>query len=204
MTHFYKQLLEQSEQQHEAAVSATTEPSSSTLKPQVGPSAPAPSGPNLTIARPPDMQMSDLEKARLATAEGKVVELNDDDQIVDHRDLLSAGLNLAAPNTRRLGLTLGKKDAKQEEVVTHRAVGTAASRREIIARRQREIEEQLVEEEKRTVEEARRKEEERVSRVVQKRNTEEDVQSAKQRYLERKRRKLEESTANGAIGDEGS
>jgi len=202
MSHFYKQLLEQNEAQHNAAVSAvsqvteTAEPSST--KKQVGPSAPSSSavvsGPNLTITRPTDEPLSDLERARIAIAEGKSVELNDDNQIVDQRDLLSAGLNLAAPNTRRLGIGSSKRKPGDHpgEVSTHRAVGTAASRKEIAARREREIEVQLKEEQERTAEEARKKEEERLARIVQKRNTEEDVQSARQRYLERKRRKLEE------------
>ncbi|KLO13523.1 hypothetical protein SCHPADRAFT_997291 [Schizopora paradoxa] len=200
MSHFYKQLLEQSEAEHTAAVTATTQspvvtgPTQS--KRQIGPSAPA--GPNLTITRPSDEPLSDLERARIAASEGKKVELNDDNQIVDQRDLLSAGLNLSAPNTRQLGFGSSKRklDAKEGEVVTHRAVGTAASRKEIAARREREIATQLKEEEQRAAEEARRKEEERLARVVQKRNTEEDVQTARQRYLERKRRKLEEANAN--------
>ena len=202
MSHFDKQLLEQSEAQHSAAVTATSQANETPESPQtqtkrqIGPSAP--SGPNLTITRPSDEPLSDLERARLAEAEGKKVELNDDNQIVDQRDLLSAGLNLAAPNTRKLGIGSSKKkpDDQQGEVSTHRAVGTAASRKEIAARREREIEVQLKEEQERTAEEARRKEEERLARVVQKRNTEEDVQSARQRYLERKRRKLEETSNN--------
>ena len=56
------------------------------------------------------------------------VELNDDNQIVDHRDLLSAGLNLGGVNTRRLGLSK-TQGAKKDEgpAVEHRAAGTAAS-----------------------------------------------------------------------------
>jgi len=212
MSHFYQQLLEQNEQEHSAAVQAISNqsdenPSSAHSKKNYGPSVPEASGPNLTITRPPDLgSLSDLAKAQLAMSEGKDVELNDDNQIVDHRDLLSAGLNLSAPNTRRLGLTLGKRKADEDEkghVESHRAVGTAASRREIQARREREIEMQLKEEQRREADESRRLEEERVLRVVQKRNNDNDVKSARERYLERKRRKLEELSGIVAASDGG-
>ena len=133
---------------------------------------------------------------KIAREEGKEVEVNDDGQIVDSRELLSAGLNLSAPNTRKLGLTLKKKPGAangDEPVVAHRAVGSAASQREINERRRREIQTQLTEEKERTRKEVEERERESMARNVAKRNTVEDVQSAKERYLERKRRKLEEA-----------
>lgn len=197
MAHFYRKLLEESEQQHEQTVAATTSTESkSTIGPQ---------GPNLTITKPPDFTpKSDLELARQAQEEGKDVELNDDNQIVDKRDLLSAGLNLSAPNTRRLGLqTMKGKQPAQEEVQTHRAVGTAASRREINERRAREVARQLEEERERLLEERERQEQESINRVVAKRNTEDAVKSARERYLERKRRRVEEAATSGDGTQEG-
>jgi coiled-coil domain-containing protein 55 len=195
MAHFYRKLLDESEQQHAETVQATT---SSTTK---GPQGPAL---NLTITKPPDMApKSDVELARIAREQGKEVELNDDNQIVDKRDLLSAGLNLSAPNTRRLGLTVSKDKSDNEPMQTHRAVGTAASRREINERRTREIRQQMVQEEERVREEKEREEYERTQRIVAKRNQEDDVLSAKERYLARKKRKLEEvaATANGETAE---
>lgn len=192
MTHFYRQLLEQNEEQHSATVAATEQKSKGTLGPE-----------NLTITKPADFTpVTDLELAKRAKEEGKSVELNDDNQIVDKRDLLSAGLNLSAPNTRHLGLgskraRTGSNDAEGGEAVTHRAVGTAASRHEINERRRREIQQQLAQETERTAQERERLEREAAQRMIAKRNTEEDVQSARQRYLERKRRKLEEATGGG-------
>ncbi|KAJ7063325.1 coiled-coil domain-containing protein 55-domain containing protein [Mycena amicta] len=177
MAHFYRQLLQESEQKHEATVAATQ-------KPVVGPM------PNLTITKPPDYTpVSDLERAKKARAEGRDVELNDDNQIVDKRDLLVAGLNLSAPNTRTLQRT--NKVLVENNVETHRAVGTAASRREINERRAREIQEQMVDEEERIKAEKAREEEERTQRVVTRRNDGEAVQSARERYLQRKRQRLE-------------
>lgn len=190
MAHFYRQLLEDSEQKHEEAVAAVTE-----RKPLIGPQ-----GPSLTITKPADFTpVSDVELARLAREQGKAVELNDDNQIVDKRELLSAGLNLSAPNTRRVGLQMStRKSEDKTEPHIHRAVGAAASRREITARRTAEMRQQMEEERERQQAQRERDEEESRQRIVAKRNTETDVQDAKTRYLERKRRKLEEGTATTA------
>ncbi|CAK5277402.1 unnamed protein product [Mycena citricolor] len=180
MAHFYRKLLEESEQKHEATVAATQ-------KPVIGPT------PNLTITRPPDFTpLSDLARAEKAREEGREVELNDDNQIVDRRDLLKAGLNLSAPNTRRLERSKGKDGASDDTPIqAHRAVGTAASRREINQRRTREIQQQMEEEEDRVRTEAERSEFERTQRTLAKRNDESAVQSARERYLQRKRQKLD-------------
>lgn len=190
MAHFYRKLLEESEQKHEATVAATQ-------KPTIGPQGPMP---NLTITKPADFTpMSDLELASIAREQGKEVELNDDNQIVDKRDLLAAGLNLSAPNTRRLGVRLsdGHSSMGVNTVQAHRAVGTAASRKEINERRAREIQQQMEAEKERLANEQRRADKEAVQRTVVKRNNATDVQSARERYLQRKRQKLEESPARG-------
>lgn len=185
MAHFYKKLLEESEQKHDQTVAATSQ------KPAIGPQGPTP---NLTIVKPADFTpKSDAELAKVARDQGKDVELNDDNQIVDKRELLSAGLNLSAPNTRRLGLQLSKKNESQEGVQAHRAVGTAASRKEINERRAREVAKQMEEERERILEEKKREEQESLNRVVTKRNNDDSIMSAKERYLARKRRKLEEA-----------
>lgn len=186
MAHFYRKLLEESEQSHEATVAATQ-------KPIIGPQA------NLTIVKPADFTpVSDLELANRARAEGKDIELNDDNQIVDKRELLAAGLNLSGVNTRKLGKSSSRQHDASEPVQSHRAVGTAASRREIIERRQREIEQQMMSEKERVEREAERAEKEALARVVAKRNDESSVESARERYLARKRQKLENpSTSTG-------
>jgi len=180
-------MLEESEQDHEATVAATQ-------KRIIGPQGPTP---NLTITKPADyVAMSDLELAKLAKEQGKEVELNDDNQIVDKRELLSAGLNLSLPNTRRLGLdTHSGKTSEDKPVESHRAVGTAATRREINERRVREIQKQMKEEQERVLQEKERAQDEAMQRIVARRNDESSVQNARERYLQRKRQRLmEEST----------
>ncbi|KAI9509626.1 coiled-coil domain-containing protein 55-domain containing protein [Russula earlei] len=158
MAHFYRKLLEESEQKHEETVAATQSTSKSVRGPQGV-------TPNLTI----------------------------DNQIVDKRELLSAGLNLSAPNTRRIGLHAPKKsDAPAVEV--HRAAGSAASLKEIKERRMREISTQLSEERERVVMEKEQQEREATARLVARRNNDADIQMAQERYQERKRRRLEQSS----------
>ncbi|KAH9079541.1 coiled-coil domain-containing protein 55-domain containing protein, partial [Lactarius deliciosus] len=184
MAHFYRKLLDDSEQKHEETVAAIQAASKPVNAPQ-GPTL------NLTIVRPPEfIPRSDAELARVAREQGKDVELNEDNQIVDKRELLSAGLNLSAPNTRRLGLHAPKK-TDISSVEAHRAVGTAASRREIDERRMREISVQLAEERERVAKEKERQESEAAARLVARRNNDTDIQRALERYQERKRRKLE-------------
>ncbi|KAI0033943.1 coiled-coil domain-containing protein 55-domain containing protein [Vararia minispora EC-137] len=199
MSHFYRKLLEESEQQHEATVAATIQPAPSSVPGAIrGPQGPVQ---NLTITKPPEMtKLSDAELARIAREQGKSVELNDDNQIVDKRELLSAGLNLSAPNTRQLGLHLMNNRPRDSAPAApmHTAVGTAASRREINARRQREIETQMHEEQERMRNEKERAEKEWKARVISKRNNEEDIQSAVDRYRERKRKKLEAEAVSKA------
>jgi coiled-coil domain-containing protein 55 len=187
MAHFYRKLLEESEQKHEETVEATKSTSRAVKGPQG-------STPNLTIIRPPELApKSDVELARLAREQGKDVELNEDNQIVDKRELLTAGLNLSAPNTRRLGLNTPKKE-DAPAVETHRAVGSAASRKEINDRRMREIKAQFVEDQERVMKEKEQQESEATARLVARRNNDADIQRALERYQERKRRKIEKSS----------
>lgn len=185
MTHFYATLLKQSDKKHAAVMAAS--------KRVIGPTLPE-SSPNLTIKPPTETkEVTDLERARMAIAEGKEIELNDDNQIVDKRALLSAGLNLSGRNTRDLATYQQRKDgSKEEPIAVHTAVGAAASRKEIDARRRREVEIQLAEEEERKEAERLREEEESRQRAVKRKNDDDAVMSARERYLERKRRKLEQ------------
>jgi coiled-coil domain-containing protein 55 len=188
LAQFYRKYLEDSEQQHEETVAATT---STQSKPTIGPQGPSP---NLTITKPPEFtHKSDFELANQARERGLDVELNDDNQIVDKRELLSAGLNLSAPNTRRLGLqksSTASTSVISEGAEIHRAVGTAASRKEINERRAREIRQQMEEEQARVVKAKELQDYEATQRIVAKRNNEDDLQNARERYLQRKRQKL--------------
>lgn len=189
LAHFYRKMLEESEQKHEETVVAAQHSERKTVQ---GPQGPAP---NLTITKPPEpTSLSDIQLAKLASEEGKHVELNENNEIVDKRELLSAGLNLAAPNTRRLGVrataSTTANDTASDPGNIHRAAGTAATRKEINERRRREILEQM-EEQRRHETEKEREEREANARVVPRRNDDAAIQSALERYRARKRQKLE-------------
>lgn len=145
-------------------------------------------------------KLSNEEKIRKAREEGREVELDDDGQLVDKRDILAAGLNLSAPNTRKLGpgLKAFKKAGDGDEPV-HRAAGTAASRAEIRARQQRELERQFQEEQERQAAQKEKDEEEERQRQTKRKNNEDDVMSARERYLERKKRKMEEEKPQAGV-----
>lgn len=209
MTHFYKRLLDDAARTHEAAVAATADPSPEAA-PTPASNAPGkigPAGPNLTITRPPRNAPRPLEVAPspAAVLQPKVpegadgVEINDSNEVVDKRELLSAGLNLALPNTRNLSILKAihgsSRPAAGEQPVQHRAAGVAASRSEIQARQRRALEKQMEEERVRLKEEQERSEREERERIVKRRNDEGAVESARERYLARKKRKMEEEQA---------
>ncbi|KAF9780484.1 coiled-coil domain-containing protein 55-domain containing protein [Thelephora terrestris] len=194
MAQFYQKLLEEEAKAHDETVALTTSSSDPSSSKQ-------PLGPNLTITKPPTSAppipgtKSDLELVNEAAQKGIEIELNDDNQIVDKRELLAAGLNLSMANTRKLGSkssALSSSNASSEPVNAHRAAGVAASRSAINTRRAMEIQTQIAEEEERMRLERERREREANERIIAKRNSEEDIQSARERYLARKRRKLEE------------
>ena len=190
MSHFYRELLQQSEQEHQVTVAATSATKGPTL-PDSGPV-------NLRIQRPlKPAVMSDAMLAALAKGEGKDVELNDDNQIVDRRELLSAGLNLAGVNTRRLGGLLSSRskpnpNKMDQPVESHRASGAAASKAEIRARQAALLERQLEEEQERIQRERDQREHEERERSVKRKNNEDDIKNARERYLDRKKRRMEQ------------
>lgn len=191
MVNFYQTLLQQSNEKHAAAVAAVSRSLGSSRSP------------NFAIRKPDDLAppeveaTSDLGLARAAQAQGKHVQLNDDNQIIDRRELLSAGLNLSGKNTRDLAsLRRFRTPAtKDQPAAIHTAVGAAASRREVEQRRRHELERQVAEEE-RQVKASQKAEAEARERHVKRRNDDHAVQSALDRYRERKRRKLESSAVN--------
>jgi coiled-coil domain-containing protein 55 len=207
LTSFYQSMLDDSEAKHAAAVAST--------------SGMVDSGPSLAI-RPPTQRDQDVddeaeydpflarESASSSRPAGppklvddtddkpklpKGVEMNDDGEIIDKRTLLKAGLNVTKKPVAVLpdSLKTGFKNTTQPEGPWQsRAVGTAASHRERMARERKRLEEQLAAEEvkkQRDEEERIRLEEEEARR----RREGDDGQAekkrleAKERFLARKR-----------------
>lgn len=140
---------------------------------------------------PPRLDDDVDEKPKVPTG----VETNDDGEVVDKRTLLKAGLNITKKPTATLPTSLktGTKSATPVEGPWQsRAVGTAASHRERMARERKRLEDQLAAEEekkKRDEEEAIRLEEEEAKRRREGDDgqAEKKRQEAKERFLARKR-----------------
>lgn len=214
MTSFYKSMLDDSEAKHAAAVASTA--------------GLVDSGPSLAIrpptqrdqveddeaeydpflareaatrpSKPPKLEDDVEEKPKVP----KGVETNDDGDVVDKRTLLKAGLNITKKPTATLptSLKVGTKNTTPiEGPWQSRAVGTAASHRERMARERKRLEDQLAAEEekkKRDEEERLRLEEEEARR----RREGDDGQAekkrleAKERFLARKRAREDAEGSN--------
>ncbi|GAK64376.1 CCDC55 protein [Moesziomyces antarcticus] len=154
---------------------------------------------------PRDRERTDAELAREAQQKGLEVELNDDNEIVDKRTLLTKGLNIVSKK-RSASDTHGTAASERE---------SRESRKERDQRRQEEyearmnrdaqrsrqsalIEEQMLElERKRALEEDEASRRER-SKIDARRNDSQAISDAKQRYLERKKQRLAATPASAS------
>lgn len=189
MDSFYKQVLERKEAEHQAMMKAIAEKKKNKT-----------SDAKSSVAAV-ESNMDDI-LVKQAEKEGKGVMVNDNNEIVDKRQLLGAGLNvkprfgtlgsLAASDDRikeRMDEYEAYKRKKVEEYESKRKQGRNSDERE---RMSREMERQLMETKQREKEEAERKQREFEQKVTAKRTTEDVAMSARDRYLARKKQKLEE------------
>ncbi|CDZ97092.1 Uncharacterized conserved protein [Phaffia rhodozyma] len=198
---FYANFLAQESDAHSAAVNAAlqaTTTAASTpqnltiVRPVQGPAAPPPP----PMSSSTDSSTNSERQALIAARErGLDVELNDSGEVVDSRDLLSAGLNFM-PKKQPLPSSLASGSSANSKAPSgpyvSKRVGAAASVKEIRARQDALLRSQMEEEERRREEEAKVRETERLIGTKEKRNDESSVGDLKARYLERKKRKLEE------------
>ncbi|KAL1918489.1 uncharacterized protein VTP21DRAFT_3149 [Calcarisporiella thermophila] len=123
-----------------------------------------------------------LERAR---REGKSVVVNDQGEIVDKRQLLSAGLNIIKPPKR--SSQPSTPPSRQAEPEFRKGGGYKRGTREK-ERATKQIEEQLLENERQQQEEERRKEQE-LAEKLKRQTTDDSAAKARERYLARKRLK---------------
>jgi coiled-coil domain-containing protein 55 len=215
LTSFYKSMLEDSEAKHAAAVASTT----------VGMTD---SGPSLAI-KPPSAQRDeyvddeaeyDPMLAREAASGSKSgtsprldeekkdipsgVEINDDGEVVDKRTLLKPGLNITKKPKPTASLPDSLKTGSKNTVplvgpYQSRAVGTAASHGERMARERKRLEEQIkLEAEKKIRDEQERV---RLEEEEARKRKEGDDGEAEKRRLEAKERFLARKRAREQGGD---
>jgi len=178
MTGFYRSVMEQEEQQHREVVEAA---------------AKAQTGENVEVESEADQEKSAMEQAKELNEKGAKVMINEEGQVVDKRQLLNAGLNVA-PKRKADGTMAAVATAQRP--VQHQAYrGKTDVQKAMRERQTRMMEEQLEAAAKKAAQE---EEEERlkVERAAKSRKTESDVSSARERYLQRKK-EAEEAKARG-------
>lgn len=173
-TTFYKTLLEKDEARHAASVKAAEEM--------------AKNGRN-TEAQPLETEDHDTDKdattrAKELNSHGASVDINDDGQVVDKRQLLKGGLNLGAK--KKAPIVQETQRSRESETRQHHASGQHGRRQAMRERQSRMMEEQLQQSLKRSLEEETAQKEE-IERSTKSRKTEGEISSAKERYLARKR-----------------
>ncbi|KKF95581.1 Pre-mRNA-splicing factor rse-1 [Ceratocystis platani] len=175
MTDFYKKVLKDKEDEHNAIMRAAELRSKMTPEERAREDA----------LREQAREKTDEERAKEINAKGGNIVLNDDGQIVDKRQMLHGGLNV---------LSTRKKDAAHETKSRERApelgrkggVFGPGGRQAQRERQSKMIEEQLAESLKRAREEEE-EERQKIETMNKSRKTAADVSSAKERYLARKK-----------------
>ncbi|KAI9843638.1 MAG: hypothetical protein M1837_006220 [Sclerophora amabilis] len=138
-----------------------------------------------------DKEKSDIDVARELRAKGRDVVINDEGQVVDKRQLLSAGLNVAPkPKPAQSTSTAATaRDPRQQGPLYQGKAGAQQAQRE---RQTRMLEEQLAEASKRAADEEAEGQK-GLQEASKSRKTQDEIGSAKERYLARKReRELEQ------------
>jgi coiled-coil domain-containing protein 55 len=183
MQGFYKDLLRKDEERSALIAKAAEE---AAQKPKDGP---------VVEEKPEELEAA--QKAADLNAKGARIVVNDEGEVVDKRQLLSAGLNVAAkPKTATSTADTSSSEAKQEGYTRSSAARSAReSQRE---RQSRMMEAQLEEIAAKQREQELEEERVREEKVKSTKSTT-DVQSARERYLARKREREEEAKkAKGA------
>lgn len=171
MVGFYRDVLSRGEKKHEEAMKAAEEMAERVKRGE-------------KVEDDDKQEKTESQVAEELNAHGARIAVNDEGQVVDKRQLLSAGLNVA-PKPKGQTAEKPKADPRQPakprfDAAYHaNRAGQRARQTEMIAA---QLEEQAKKEEE--AEEARQKE---ISERSRSRRSEKDVSSAKERYLARKR-----------------
>ncbi|KAL1625137.1 hypothetical protein SLS56_007482 [Neofusicoccum ribis] len=179
MSGFYRSMMNEEEKRHKEAMEATE-------KAQAGHAEAVDEGKT-------KKQKSDAELAKEMQEKGVDVIINDEGQVADRRQLLTAGLNVA-PKPKQPAAA--PASASRPAQTQHQAAqGRGSGRNAMRERQTRLIESQLEQAAKRAADQEA-EERAKLEHVSKSRKTESDVSSAKERYLQRKR----EAAAAAAAG----
>ncbi|KAI7366842.1 hypothetical protein KC354_g3845 [Hortaea werneckii] len=176
MQSFYRSMMDQTDQQHKEAMEAAE---------KIGKDGPG-NGP-VENADKIEQAKSDADLAAELKSKGVNVHLNEEGQVTDKRELLTAGLNVAPSGKTgdKRGAEHLRADRQRNQQAAYQRRDAGGSQQAQRERQSRMMEEQLAAQAKR----AREEEEEeraRLEKAAKSQKTEKDVGDAKARYLARK------------------
>ncbi|KIW76574.1 hypothetical protein Z517_09018 [Fonsecaea pedrosoi CBS 271.37] len=147
---------------------------------------------------PIEEEESETKIAEKLNKQGARIVVNDEGEVVDKRQLLSAGLNVAAKKPgREQQATAGSESARKDEYWrSSKAVDARHAQRERQSRMmERQIEEMMEKQKQVKVEEQKQQQDKSKSKV-----SEADKMSARERFLQRKREREEEARKKKEAG----
>lgn len=185
MIGFYRDVLSRGEERHEEVLKASEEAARRVKSGEVEEEA----------EKQPD-EKTDSQKAEDLNSRGAHVVVNDEGQVVDKRQLLSAGLNVAPkPKAQPSAPKAAPRLSARPGAAAGHQSGRAAQRA-----RQTDMVASQLEERARQEEEAEAAKQREVAEKSRSRKTEGEVSSAKERYLARKREREEAAAKEKAKG----
>lgn len=180
MTSFYKNMLEKGEQKHAEVVKAVEE----RIK----------TGPVEEVEE--ENQKTEADIAReINEKSGGSIAINDEGQVVDKRQLLKGGLNIALKPKGAASSNAARDGKAMSDRTKPAFVGAGGGKQAMRERQTRMMEAQLEQATKRALEQDE-EDKEALERASKSRKTEGDIMSAKERYLARKR-EAEEAKKRG-------
>ncbi|EOD43032.1 putative coiled-coil domain-containing protein 55 protein [Neofusicoccum parvum UCRNP2] len=170
MSGFYRSMMNEEEKRHKEATEATEKAQAVHAE--------------AVDEEKTEKQKSDAELAKEMQEKGVDVIINDEGQVADRRQLLTAGLNVAPKPKQPAAAPASASRSAQTQ---HQAAqGRGSGRNAMRERQTRLIESQLEQAAKRAADQDA-EERAKLEHVSKSRKTESDVSSAKERYLQRKR-----------------
>ncbi|KAF2634750.1 hypothetical protein P280DRAFT_485160 [Massarina eburnea CBS 473.64] len=166
MQGFHKQMLLEEEKRHQEAMEAAAEMAKSGVKLEEEPK-----------------EKTEAEIARELQAQGKNIILNEEGQVTDKRQLLSAGLNIV---TKPKKTTTAPATAVKPTGSTSDHQGRNSARGDIRARHTQMVAEQIEKTAKRKADDEA-EEQRKLQHTAKSQKSEGEINSAKERYLQRKR-----------------
>lgn len=170
MQGFYRNVMAESERRHQEAIEAAAEMEKR-------------ANAGLDLAADDDENKDEKERIAEMRAKGVNVTLNEEGQVADKRQLLTAGLNVVASPASPASKPAQSSQKKDESQQWNRRRDNGVRERQT-----RMMEQQLEESRKRALEQDE-EEQKRLEKASKSKKTETDISSARERYLARKREK---------------